>query len=100
MSDHRGASCNVDITPQWSPWLLMPLTLEEARARIALLPRLPGRACREGGGRPPAARFANGRDARIERYAATGTAIPSCSHVGATSDTVARCMSRGQRKSS
>jgi len=33
-------------------------------------------------------------------YAATGTAIPSCSHVGATSDTVARCMSRGQRKSS
>jgi hypothetical protein len=37
---------------------------------------------------------------KIERYAATGTAIPSCSHVGAMSDTVARCMSRGQRKSS
>jgi len=33
-------------------------------------------------------------------YAAAGTAMPSCSQVGAISETVARCMSRGQRKSS
>jgi len=39
---------------------------------------------------------------RLEQrtQAAAGTAIPSCSQVGATSEAVARCMSRGQRKSS
>jgi hypothetical protein len=37
---HRGASCNVDLTHQWNYWDLMPLSLDEARARIALLPKL------------------------------------------------------------
>jgi predicted Rossmann-fold nucleotide-binding protein len=37
---------------------------------------------------------------RVAPYAATGSAMPSCWHVGATSDVVARCMSRGQRRSS
>jgi hypothetical protein len=38
---HRGATCNVDITHQWNYWPLMSLTLPEARARIALLPKPP-----------------------------------------------------------
>jgi hypothetical protein len=38
---HRGAKCNVDITHQWNFWPLMSLTLQEARAKIALLPKLP-----------------------------------------------------------
>lgn len=36
---HRGATCNVDITHQWDYWPLMPLPLEEARARCNLIPR-------------------------------------------------------------
>ena len=35
---HRGASCKVDITPQWDFWPWMKLTLEEARERFGLLP--------------------------------------------------------------
>lgn len=38
---HRGAQCNVDMTHQWDYWPLMALPLDEARARIGLLPRLP-----------------------------------------------------------
>jgi hypothetical protein len=38
---HRGAKCNVDITHQWNFWPLMSLTLQEARAEIELLPKLP-----------------------------------------------------------
>jgi len=38
---HRGAQCPVDMTHQWDFWPLMPLPLEEARARCGLLPRLP-----------------------------------------------------------
>jgi hypothetical protein len=38
---HRGASSKVDMTHQWDFWPLMPLTLAEARARCALLPKLP-----------------------------------------------------------
>jgi hypothetical protein len=41
---HRGAKCNVDITHQWNFWPLMSLKLEEARAKIQLLPKLPARA--------------------------------------------------------
>lgn len=37
---HRGASCNVDVTHQWDYWPLMQLPLQEARRRIALLPKL------------------------------------------------------------
>ncbi|HYY52649.1 MAG TPA: hypothetical protein VE755_07245 [Myxococcales bacterium] len=37
---HRGAMCNVDVTHQWNHWPLMPLTLEEARQKIGLLPKL------------------------------------------------------------
>lgn len=37
---HRGAKCKVDLTHQWDFWPLMPLTLQEARARIGLLPKL------------------------------------------------------------
>jgi hypothetical protein len=37
---HRGARCNVDITHQWNFWPLMSLTLQEARAKIDLLPKL------------------------------------------------------------
>ncbi len=37
---HRGARCNVDMTHQWNYWDLMPLPLDEARARVALLPKL------------------------------------------------------------
>jgi hypothetical protein len=37
---HRGAQCHVDITHQWNFWPLMPLGLEEARARCGLLPPL------------------------------------------------------------
>ena len=37
---HRGARCKVDLTHQWNFWPLMPLTLQEARARIGLLPKL------------------------------------------------------------
>ena len=40
---HRGAKCNVDITHQWNFWPLMSLTLQDARARVALLPKLPAR---------------------------------------------------------
>lgn len=38
---HRGASMNVDITHQWDYWPLLSLPIEEARARCALLPKLP-----------------------------------------------------------
>jgi hypothetical protein len=37
---HRGAKCTVDMTHQWNFWPLMPLTLEEARAKCGLLPKL------------------------------------------------------------
>lgn len=37
---HRGAACTVDITHQWDYWPLMPLPLDEARARCNLLPGL------------------------------------------------------------
>jgi hypothetical protein len=37
---HRGAKCSVDMTHQWNFWPLMPLTLEEARAKCGLLPKL------------------------------------------------------------
>lgn len=37
---HRGAQCNVDLTHQWNFWPLMALKLDEARARIGLLPKL------------------------------------------------------------
>jgi hypothetical protein len=37
---HRGAKCTVDMTHQWDFWPLMPLTLEEARAKCGLLPKL------------------------------------------------------------
>jgi hypothetical protein len=37
---HRGARCNVDMTHQWNYWDLMPLPLDEARARVALVPKL------------------------------------------------------------
>jgi hypothetical protein len=37
---HRGAQCNVDMTHQWDFWPLMGLTLEEARQRVAMLPKL------------------------------------------------------------
>ena len=37
---HRGAQCNVDVTHQWNYWPLMTLPLEEARARVSLLPKL------------------------------------------------------------
>jgi hypothetical protein len=36
---HRGARCSVDLTHQWDFWPLMKLSLEEARARIGLLPK-------------------------------------------------------------
>jgi ubiquinone biosynthesis protein Coq4 len=35
---HRGAQCSVDLTHQWNYWPLMSLPIEEARARIRLLP--------------------------------------------------------------
>jgi hypothetical protein len=41
---HGSAKCNVDITHQWNFWPLMSLKLEEARAKIQLLPKLPARA--------------------------------------------------------
>jgi len=41
---HRGAKCNVDITHQWNFWPLMSLTLQEARAKCGLLPKLPASA--------------------------------------------------------
>jgi hypothetical protein len=37
---HRGAMCNVDMTHQWSFWPLMALPIDEARRRVALLPKL------------------------------------------------------------
>jgi hypothetical protein len=37
---HRGAKCTVDMTHQWDFWPLMPLTLEQARAKCGLLPKL------------------------------------------------------------
>jgi ubiquinone biosynthesis protein Coq4 len=37
---HRGAQCNVDMTHQWNFWPLMTLPIDEARQRIALLPKL------------------------------------------------------------
>jgi hypothetical protein len=36
----RGAKCTVDMTHQWNFWPLMSLTLEEARAKCGLLPKL------------------------------------------------------------
>ncbi|HKQ22825.1 MAG TPA: hypothetical protein VJT81_00100 [Burkholderiales bacterium] len=41
---HRGAKMNVDITHQWNFWPLMSLGLQEARAKVGLLPKLPARA--------------------------------------------------------
>jgi hypothetical protein len=41
---HRGARCNVDITHQWNFWPLMPLPIEQARARCGLLPKEPAAA--------------------------------------------------------
>jgi len=38
---HRGATCSVDITHQWNYWPLMSLSLDEARAKCRLLPKLP-----------------------------------------------------------
>jgi hypothetical protein len=38
---HRGANSSVDMTHQWDFWPLMPLPLPEARARCAVLPKLP-----------------------------------------------------------
>jgi hypothetical protein len=37
---HRGAKCPVDMTHQWNFWPLMTLTLDEARAKCGLLPKL------------------------------------------------------------
>lgn len=37
---HRGAQCSVDLTHRWDFWPLMALPIDEARARIALLPKL------------------------------------------------------------
>ena len=37
---HRGAKCSVDMTHQWNFWPLMSLSLEEARAKCSLLPKL------------------------------------------------------------
>lgn len=37
---HRGAMCNVDMTHQWDFWPLMPLPMQQARASVALLPKL------------------------------------------------------------
>jgi len=37
---HRGAQCNVDMTHKWDFWPLLSLTLDEARERIGLLPKL------------------------------------------------------------
>ena len=37
---HRGAKLNVDITHQWNFWPLMSLPLQEARAKVGLLPKL------------------------------------------------------------
>jgi hypothetical protein len=37
---HRGAKCSVDMTHQWNFWPLMTLTLEQARAKCGLLPKL------------------------------------------------------------
>src|SRR5690242_2362517 len=38
---HRGAQCNVDMTHGWDFWPLMPLPLDQARARCGLLPKRP-----------------------------------------------------------
>lgn len=38
---HRGATCNIDMTHQWRFWPLMALPIDEARARVGLLPKLP-----------------------------------------------------------
>ena len=35
---HRGATCSVDVTHGWNWWPLMTLRLDEARAKIRLLP--------------------------------------------------------------
>ncbi len=43
---HRGAQCRVDMTHQWDFWPLMSLPIDEARSRIALLPKLPALAAR------------------------------------------------------
>ncbi len=37
---HRGAKCNADMTHQWNFWPLMSLPIDEARARVELLPKL------------------------------------------------------------
>jgi hypothetical protein len=37
---HRGAKCTVDMTHQWNFWPLMSLSLEQARAKCGLLPKL------------------------------------------------------------
>ncbi len=37
---HRGAAANVDVTHQWDFWPWVTLPLDEARARLALLPKL------------------------------------------------------------
>lgn len=38
---HRGACCREDLTRRWNFWPLLPLCLDEARARLGLLPKLP-----------------------------------------------------------
>lgn len=38
---HHGARCTVDMTHQWDYWPLMALPLDEARARVGLLAKLP-----------------------------------------------------------
>lgn len=37
---HRGANSSVDVTHQWNFWPFMKLTMEEAREKISLLPKL------------------------------------------------------------
>lgn len=37
---NRGAQCRVDVTHQWDYWPLMALPLDDARARVGLLPKL------------------------------------------------------------
>lgn len=37
---HRGAMCHVDMTHQWDFWPLMGLTMEQARERVGLMPKL------------------------------------------------------------
>jgi hypothetical protein len=47
---HRGAMCNVDMTHQWDFWPLMGLTIEQARERVGLMPKLSAAAWPHDGG--------------------------------------------------